>query len=155
VGAVLISSKTMICVDAEVDGDKLVIRGASAGARDWFGESKVLHDGALLRELVHVDDWCVLGELRDSLHKATTSPTAAAWLAKIEMDIRLSCDKGAARKGRVLPLPPPRASASDYVQATMQIASYPESNVENSIAAAAAAGRQAPAPSGRAVLMFR
>lgn len=144
----LLSSKRLICVDTEVEGDRLTVRAASAGARSWFGESKgLLRDGALLRGLVHVDDWCVLEELRDSLQKATTSPFTASWLAKIEMDIRIWHEP----QGPLLP----SALAMEYVEAKMQIASYPESIVANSINGQADGRQYSSKTQGRAVLLFR
>lgn len=141
----------MICVEVEVDGDKLVIRGASVGAHGWFGEaSGLLGDGALLRDLLCEDDLCVVEELRDSLQKATTNPTTASWLAKMEFDVGICRGKSAIQPGGALR----RSAPATYVQVTVQVGSYTAGSVEHSMSRPAA-NQHLSSPKGRAVLIFR
>jgi hypothetical protein len=150
--AVLLTCRTMICVEVEVDGDKLAIRAASVGAHGWFGEaSGLLNDGALLRDLLCEDDFGIVGELRDSLQKATTNPTTASWLSKMEFDVGICRDKNAIHPGGALH----RAAPATYVQAKVQVASYGVSNVEHELSRPVAGSRHSSAPKGRAVLIFR
>jgi hypothetical protein len=137
----------MICVEVEVAGDELVIRGASGGAREWWGEaSGLVSDGALLRDLLHADEWYVLEELRDSLQKAITTPSTAAWLSRAEFNVAVCCKRGGSKKRK-------RAGPTTYAQAKVQVATYSESDIARARTEPGGVPDSA-ASIGRAVVIF-
>jgi len=61
---VLLSSTSMVCMEVELDGGKLVVRELGAGARDWFRDAPFRPDqGMLLRDFLYVGDWPAIDEL--------------------------------------------------------------------------------------------
>ena len=73
------TSKTMMCIEVEVQDDMLVISDLGAGARDWFAKAPWdVVAGTLLRDVLSVDDWLALEELKDSLNKAASTPSTAS-----------------------------------------------------------------------------
>ena len=138
-----------MCVEVEVAGDEMVIRGASAGAYDWWGDSPGhLSNGAHLRDLLHADEWHMLEELRDSLQKATTTPSTAAWLSSLELNVTVCGVKDGHKKGKR------RAGPITYAQARVNVATYSESDVAKSSTKQQGGGGGSSAPPGRAVLIF-
>ena len=139
----------MVCVEVEVVGDEMVIRGASAGAYDWWGQSPGhLSNGAHLRNLLHADEWYMLEELKDCLQKATTTPSTAAWLSSFEFNVTVCCMTGGHKKGKH------RAEPTTYAQARVQVATYSESDVAKSSTAQQGGGSGSSATPGGAVLIF-
>ena len=114
----------------------LVVRGLGAGARAWFRDAPwQVGDGTMLRDLMHVEDWSALEELKDSLNKAATTASTATWLAKLklnvsichfmaseyeaeDMEVQVQAGKGSSAQIRML-------ETVEYVQAKLQVASFP------------------------------
>ena len=92
---VLLSSKTLLVIEVEVQGDDLVVRTLGSGAQDWFADAPwEVSKGVLLRELVHQDSWSSLQRIKDTLSGATAK---GSWLSsnnwkcrKMVLDVELS-----------------------------------------------------------------
>ena len=80
---VLLSSTSMVCVEVELDGGKLVVREVGAGARDWFRDAPFRPDqGMLLRDFLYVGDWPAIDELGHLLQH---------YQSHAEVTVRLGC----------------------------------------------------------------
>ena len=83
-------------MEVQVEEGRLVVRGLGAGARAWL---RLRHapwqvcDATLLRDLMHAEDCSALEELKDSLQKAGTTASTAAWLSKLQLNVSLCHSK--------------------------------------------------------------
>ena len=125
----IMSSSTSIALEVGVDAaGHLLVRHLSLGARDWFRGAPWPVGACLhVRDLVDVDDWNVVEQLRDSIRKAATSASSAAAMSMRQQRIRLahftSCEyqaeAAAAAQTRCI-------DVVEYVDATMTVSCFPE-----------------------------
>ena len=168
------TSKSMVCIEVEVQDGKLVISDLGAGARDWFAQAPWdVVAGTPLRDILSPENGLALEELRDSLNKAYSTPSAAAWLAKLTLHVSLCrfeshkymaegvdlcAGTRASMQARVV-------DTVEHVAARLQVASFapavPVKNVKgcsqppvSAAATLSGAPRGTAAPAPRAVLMF-
>jgi hypothetical protein len=89
--AVLLSSKTLVAMEVDLQGHELVVRTLGSGAQDWFAKAPwEVCQGVLLRELVHADNWSSLQQLEDALSAATTTGSGLLRNNKMVLDFQLS-----------------------------------------------------------------
>jgi len=88
---VLLSSKTLVAMEVDLQGGELVVRTLGSGAQDWFAKAPwEVCKGVLLRELVHADSWPSLQKLEDALSAATATGSGLSRNNNMVLDIQLS-----------------------------------------------------------------
>jgi len=88
---VLLSSKTLVAMEVDLQGDQLVVRTLGLGAQDWFANAPwEVCKGTLLRELVHADNWSSLQQLEDALSAARATGSALSSNSNMVLDVHLS-----------------------------------------------------------------
>jgi hypothetical protein len=87
---VLLSSKTLVAMEVDLQGDKLVVRTLGLGAQDWFANAPgEVCKGTLLRELVHADNWSSLQQLEDALSAARATGSVLSSNRNMVLDVQL------------------------------------------------------------------
>ena len=87
---VLMSAKTLVAMEVELQGDELVIQTLGAGAQDWFANAPwEVCKGILLRELVQKDHWSSLQQLKDALQASTVARSGLS-RKNLWLDVQLS-----------------------------------------------------------------
>ena len=73
------SSKTTVVVEAGMQGGEVVVKALGAGARDWFSLAAWhVSEGTQLRDIVHIDDWSAVDDLKARLNNAHVPMSEAA-----------------------------------------------------------------------------
>ena len=89
--AALLSSKTLLAMEVEVQGDDLVVRTLGSGAKDWFTNAPwEVCKGVLLRELVHEDSWSSLRRLKDTLSGPRVTGRGISSTRSMVLELKLS-----------------------------------------------------------------
>ena len=89
--AALLSSKTLLAMEVEVQGDDLVVRTLGSGAKDWFTNAPwEVCKGVLLRELVHADSWSSLRRLKDTLSGPRATGRGISSTRSMVLELKLS-----------------------------------------------------------------
>jgi len=87
---VLMSAKTLVVMEVELQGEELVIKTLGAGAQDWFVDAPWEGcKGILLRDLVHKDHWSSLQQLKDALQAARVTRSGLS-RKNLWLDVQLS-----------------------------------------------------------------
>ena len=151
----IMSSSTSIALEVGVDASgQLLLRDLSVGARDWFrGAPWPVCAYSHVRDLVDVEDWSVMEQLRDSLRKAATSAPTAAMMNKRQRKVRLAHFSACEYQPDVIgegketaPVASTRyIDVVEYVDATMSVSCFPEIRVP---------GKGKPEAVARATIIF-
>jgi hypothetical protein len=127
--SVVMSSKSAVAIEVELQGADLCVRTLGAGAREWFaGAPWGVSNGTLLRHLVRMEDSSVMDHVKDVLNGVHTSSSAAA-AGKLQLDVQLAHFKTRrylpehAEVGRCTER---SVQIVEYVPCTLQLVVFPE-----------------------------
>lgn len=127
--AVVMSSKSAVAIEVELQATDLRVRALGAGAHDWFTAAPwEVSNGTLLRDLLHMDDASVLDKIKYTLSQGSTKSKNGA-AGKLQLNVKLAHYK----RIKYLPQHGRRTEHRsvqivEYVASKLQLVVFPDRN---------------------------